>query len=666
MGKLNIAHHKSYHPYRRDNIEKVRRDEEEARQKEAKEEGRMMLADSEARIDQLRERAGVVEKASKKKRKDEDLDKIIAEGSSTRGAVLPTTGGHINFFEDLEHTSISAAIRATKKVEPAETEKGVPLAPSAKDLNPWYSERNKDKKEETMDDRRKRDAARKSIHDPLTSITKELASRSSTSDSSTSYRRRRPRPPPEASMAPPEVHARLTRESSERERALELIRRKKRELAGSATPSTVHGGVDQGYDDVFNRREVEDAHRAAQLKSLSPPFFMDTTKKAQGSSLEVQRRLREVRSAVRDTMPYGKQFVNVLWDYSPHRIHDIAWTAQSETLLLWCEEVFNYLRNLRKQDFLHKKHPPLNFEQYPKKLYENAVETGGSARVYHGSHDGQEVAIKEFRLYANRIPQAKKRFLKESYITKIMHHPNIITFIGTVQEPFRICIIIPWMKNGDIVNYLAARSSPEPSKKELLEQVADGLHFVHEYGFAHGDLKGGNVLISDDEKALISDFGVATLQEDIEAPPIAAKTPTWRPIDIQTCKVALRESGMPQSLAPSLFSRVSNFSGGGTFRWMAPERLMPKEFGFKSAKPTFASDVFSYAMLAVEVYTGAPPHALETQQMAAIRTVTGKRPERPANAPDLVWEIIEHCWRVKADERPLMLDVYSSLACIPC
>ncbi|KAG6822063.1 hypothetical protein H0H93_006497, partial [Arthromyces matolae] len=84
----------------RDNIERVRRDEEEARQKEAKEEGRMMLADSEARIDQLRERAGVTEK--KKKRKDEDLDKVIAEGSFSHRAVLPTTGGHINFFEDLE------------------------------------------------------------------------------------------------------------------------------------------------------------------------------------------------------------------------------------------------------------------------------------------------------------------------------------------------------------------------------------------------------------------------------------------------------------------------------------------------------------------------------------------------------------------------------------
>lgn len=44
MGKLNIAHHKSYHPYRRDNIERVRRDEEEAHLKEAAAEGRVLLA----------------------------------------------------------------------------------------------------------------------------------------------------------------------------------------------------------------------------------------------------------------------------------------------------------------------------------------------------------------------------------------------------------------------------------------------------------------------------------------------------------------------------------------------------------------------------------------------------------------------------------------------
>lgn len=53
----------------------------------------------------------------------------------------------------------------------------------------------------------------------------------------------------------------MNRESAERQRALELIRRKKREMAGSETPSTVHGGMEGGYGDVFNKREVEEARR---------------------------------------------------------------------------------------------------------------------------------------------------------------------------------------------------------------------------------------------------------------------------------------------------------------------------------------------------------------------------------------------------------------------
>ncbi|KAH9487435.1 Leukocyte receptor cluster member 1-like protein [Psilocybe cubensis] len=261
MGKLNIAHHKSYHPYRRDNIERVRRDEEEARLKEEREEGRMLLADSEARIDLLRERAGVSEKAEKKKRRNEDDTKHIASTSSMQPAVLPTTNGHINLFEDLELNAIAATLKVGKKPV-AETEKGVPLAPSAKDLKPWYSERSKEKPEEVEDDRKKREESRKYAHDPLTSITRQLASRSSSS-SSTSRSFRLPHPPRSDTNTdkPPEVQARLSRESSERERALELIRRRKREMAGSATPSTVHGEPSGGYGDVFNRREVEEAHR---------------------------------------------------------------------------------------------------------------------------------------------------------------------------------------------------------------------------------------------------------------------------------------------------------------------------------------------------------------------------------------------------------------------
>ncbi|KAJ8519595.1 hypothetical protein ONZ45_g3488 [Pleurotus djamor] len=268
MGKLNIAHHKSYHPYRRDNIERVRRDEEEARLKEAQEEGRMMLADSEARMDLLRAKAGLKVKDSKGKSRekdDGDSNQIQTHPAplAMQQPALTTSSGHINLFEDLEHGAMEAIARSSKKkADPAETDKGVPLAPSSKDLNPWYSSRKSG--EQSHDDgdeeRRKRDKARQAMHDPLTSISRQLASSrqpSSSSSTSSRYQLNRVVDP----LKPPEVNARLTRESSERARAQELIRRKKREMMGSETPSTVHGG---GYDDVFNKREVQEAHRGRE------------------------------------------------------------------------------------------------------------------------------------------------------------------------------------------------------------------------------------------------------------------------------------------------------------------------------------------------------------------------------------------------------------------
>lgn len=269
MGKLNIAHHKSYHPYRRDNIERVRKDEEEAAQKEAEADGRVVLADAEARLDLLRERAGLGK--GKGKKKEDDMKAI--EDSKASMVADNSNKGHINLFEDLEQQETISAIRATKKTTQLETEKGVPLAPSAKDLKPWYSERNNEKEyqeDEKSERLRLRDLASKTMNDPLTAITHQLASRSSSSNYSPAppswrHSKHRAAPNSHGTMRPPPppsdaTSVRLARESSERERALALIRRKQHEMRGSETPSTVHGGQDDGYRDVFNRREVEEAH----------------------------------------------------------------------------------------------------------------------------------------------------------------------------------------------------------------------------------------------------------------------------------------------------------------------------------------------------------------------------------------------------------------------
>ncbi|KAH9921452.1 uncharacterized protein B0H18DRAFT_828475, partial [Fomitopsis serialis] len=262
MGKLNIAHHKSYHPYRRDNIERVRQDEEEARLKEAVQEGRMMLADSEARIDLLRQRAGLASQRITQQREEGDEEGHEAERNEA-GPSSIMSGGHINLFEDVERQMVPVHGRSTKKAAP-ETEKGIPLAPLEKDLKPWYSDHNSGKGKDRDEARESRELARKSVNDPLTSINHQLSARPGTQSTRSTFRSRpsRPdRPPPSSSEPRSAEAARMNRESAERQRALELIRRKKRETAGSETPSTVHGGVEEGYRDVFNRREVDEARK---------------------------------------------------------------------------------------------------------------------------------------------------------------------------------------------------------------------------------------------------------------------------------------------------------------------------------------------------------------------------------------------------------------------
>lgn len=105
MGKLNIAHHKSYHPYRRDNIERVRKDEEEAARKEAEQDGRIALADAEARLTLLRERAGI---GGKGKEKAGEVEGPINVGLGS--------GKHINLFEDLEQVSIVVSLSCSRSV----------------------------------------------------------------------------------------------------------------------------------------------------------------------------------------------------------------------------------------------------------------------------------------------------------------------------------------------------------------------------------------------------------------------------------------------------------------------------------------------------------------------------------------------------------------------
>ncbi|CUA78520.1 hypothetical protein RSOLAG22IIIB_07136 [Rhizoctonia solani] len=319
MGKLNIAHHKSYHPYRADNIERVRRDEEEARLKEAIEDGRVSLADSEARISLLRERAKTESKPSKHKqqREEEKLlqsrnpliagsseeDHHVSKEKGQGGALtLTAASGHVNFFEELEYSHQNtlehgARTRTKAEIDKArekELERGVPLMPDDKDRRPWYmdkalkhlkdmtDEEAKSKEQpdpepelerEKWGKRRGNKTSSKTRLDPLKDMQTHLAARSRAL-SSRSHSNSNPMPPPSSlparasssnSSGPKDPSTeRTTREAAERARAEALIakRQAEKDAASSVGGDTPYSVRDGGYSDVYNKNETREAHHA--------------------------------------------------------------------------------------------------------------------------------------------------------------------------------------------------------------------------------------------------------------------------------------------------------------------------------------------------------------------------------------------------------------------
>ncbi|QRW22847.1 hypothetical protein RhiXN_07883 [Rhizoctonia solani] len=266
MGKLNIAHHKSYHPYRADNIERVRRDEEEARLKEAIEDGRVSLADSEARISLLRERAKAESKPSKHKQQREE-EKLLQGGNPL---IAP-----LRLLNMFGRAKTKAEIDKAKEKE---LERGVPLMPDEKDRRPWYMDKGlkhpKDMTDEEVQLKERTEpeterekwgkrsrgnkTSSKTNLDPLKDMKSHLAARSRALSTRTSNPMPPPAPPRTSNSSGPKdaVAERTTREAAERARAEALIAKRRAEMdatssVGGDTPYSVRDG---GYSDVFNKK----------------------------------------------------------------------------------------------------------------------------------------------------------------------------------------------------------------------------------------------------------------------------------------------------------------------------------------------------------------------------------------------------------------------------
>ncbi|KAF9646166.1 kinase-like protein [Thelephora ganbajun] len=261
-----------------------------------------------------------------------------------------------------------------------------------------------------------------------------------------------------------------------------------------------------------------------------------------------------------------------------------------------------------------------------KKRGDIAVASGGTTDIWRGVWGDNPVALKAFRIYPLQdLQEAKKILWKRAPIWKRLTHENVLPFHGVDTSIFQLALIYEWGHNGNIMHYL--KSHPDASRPELLLQVAKGLQYLHSLEIVHGNLKGANVLISKSGKAQVCDYDLSPVMSN------------------------------------PIFTIAATPGVAGSSRWLAPEIIdPPRKTGSKPLAASKPADVFAFAMLAVEVFTGNVPFGNMRNELAVIHIAHGKRPTKPQAVEQLgltaeMWKFIEKCWNANANKRPTIDEV---------
>ena len=285
-------------------------------------------------------------------------------------------------------------------------------------------------------------------------------------------------------------------------------------------------------------------------------------------------------------------------------------------------------------------------------------------------------------------PQSHQRLNRELLVWNVLRHPNIVELYGTCSDMGHYSAMVsPWYPKGSAPQFLKHLGDDATLyvRLRLLTEIAAGLEYrtlfthqiydlftgylaiVHRFTptVVHGDIKGANILISDDHEACLCDFGL---------------------------------SGVVGEVAGS-----SNFTStfAGSLRWTAPELIQHSEESGDPLHVTTWSDIYALGSVTYEVFRVLSPHILLIMGINETATAPDRacpipysqnrhpgvciqahmrhtyelsdsplpsqvmfdvikniRPVRPSPAEAAVpisdshWNFIESCWRAQPLERP--------------
>jgi serine/threonine protein kinase len=128
----------------------------------------------------------------------------------------------------------------------------------------------------------------------------------------------------------------------------------------------------------------------------------------------------------------------------------------------------------------------------------------------------REVAIKSLRPELTRDPESVQRLKAEARSLARLNHPNITTLYSLLDSG-DLYMVMELVRGRPLDEILRDRQGPLGVKESLaiISQVADGLSYAHQMGVIHRDIKPSNLMIAEDGRVKIMDFGIARVRGSV-------------------------------------------------------------------------------------------------------------------------------------------------------
>ena len=286
---------------------------------------------------------------------------------------------------------------------------------------------------------------------------------------------------------------------------------------------------------------------------------------------------------------------------------------------------------------------------------------GQFGAVHRAVWQGTSVAVK--KMFNNALTENAELFEKEIEMMKILHHPNVVQFLGFADFNRSLVIVMELFSEGSIEDYIQRHRGrlSHITKVRWCDEMSQAVGYLHnrkpEY-LIHRDVKPSNFMLTESLKIKLGDFGVSRLfgREPLAAP--------GNPMDGSGSRID--DDSMTYSRhGNSVYDALDQTSNCGTVRFMAPEVHANDPSKGRSIYSRQA-DIFSLGLVFYFVFEEQLPRIPGVKNpVEHLSALQEHRRPLYARTRDSTRRIIDACIATDTRRRPTALEIIYLLRAVP-